>query len=71
VRDANRKGVALEASMAPEAFLHPLKLVIIDEADRLKNTSPSRCRAGSEPSPSQSVVIHPPHQTLITCQFRL
>jgi hypothetical protein len=44
VRDANRKVVALEESMAPEAFLHPLKLLVIDEADRLKNTSLEQVR---------------------------
>lgn len=44
VRDANRKVVALEESMAPDAFLHPLKLLIVDEADRLKNTSLEQVR---------------------------
>lgn len=44
VRDANRKVVAIEESMAPEAFLHPLKLLIVDEADRLKNTSLEQVR---------------------------
>ena len=44
VRDANRKLADVAATSGPKPFLHPLELLIVDEADRLKTTSLEQLR---------------------------
>jgi len=45
VRDANRKLAAVTDTLEPKPFLHPLQLLIVDEADRLKTASLEQLRA--------------------------
>ena len=44
VRDADRKVATISETLSPEAFLHPLALLIVDEADRLKTQSLEQLR---------------------------
>ena len=44
IPSASRKFVAMQEPMGPNAFLHPLRLLIVDEADRLKTTSLEQLR---------------------------
>ena len=44
VPSANRKFVEMQEPIGPMAFLHPLRLLIVDEADRLKTTSLEQLR---------------------------
>ncbi len=44
VRDANSKLRRISENMEPKPFLHPLELLIVDEADRLKTASLEQLR---------------------------